>query len=138
MFKFIFSRGSSGSPKWRRSPETLRPWAEVTDEPALVPAIESAWDWLTDAPAEAAGLPPLSEHDVGTLFQILTAEAIKGDEAARTGSSYTLGRHAACGDQAALAALLAALSEPDSNESARRVAAPGLQVRTPRAFFLFN
>ena len=127
MFKFIFSRGSGGAPKWNHDPGSVRPFAQLTSEPALVPAMEATWDWLLEHEDRNHGELP-SQEEVDKLHAVLIAPKAIADEAQRVGASYTLGRYAQRGSKAALAALLSALSSPTSSEAARRVAAPGLQA----------
>jgi hypothetical protein len=136
MLKFIFSRGSGGMPRWNHDAASVRPFAELANEPALVPAMEATWDWLRDEeaaePAAAASGPAAAElptrEQVSALHAALTAAKATADEAQRVGAAYSLGRYAQRGSDAALVALLDALSSPESSEAARRVSAPGLQA----------
>ena len=128
MIKFIFSRGSGCVPRWNHHPESVRPFAELTTVPALVPAMEATWDWLLrqDPHSCVAELP--SQQEVDALYADLTAPKNKADEVTRVHASYSLGRFAQRGSDVALSALLDALSSPQSIDAARRVAAPGLQA----------
>jgi hypothetical protein len=127
MFKFIFSRGSGGVPKWNHDPDNVRPFASLTTEPDLVPAMEATWDWLLDEEDRDQGELP-SQEEVDELHNVLISPKATSDEAQRVGASYALGRYAQRGSQAALSALLCALSSSTSSEAARRVSAPGLQA----------
>jgi hypothetical protein len=125
MIKFIFSRGSE-RPRWDHQPGQIRPFDELTSKTALVPAMKATLDWLLEQETHrlVAELP--SQQVVDALLADLTAP--KADETKRVYASYSLGRFAQRGSDAALSALLEALSSPESSEAARRVAAPGLQV----------
>ena len=129
MMKFIFSRRSEpgGSPSWaHEAGSALPPWEEFTTEPALIPAMQSTWEWML-----GQSVPPADSEEEGRvqkLRETLLAPWEAGDEGRRVGAAYRLGRVAAssCGQQA-LQALMQALTHPERH-AARRSAVHGLQA----------
>jgi hypothetical protein len=141
MMKFIFSscaddtsKGSQG-PSWNHQPSAARPWSELTSEPALIPAMQTQWEWLlagrgTKPPPTPTGpAASASTESVLALRRRLLAESRPADEAERVGVACRLGRIARAEHAAAAPAAVEALLEAlhgSSGLGAQRVAVSGL------------
>ena len=98
MLKFIFNASpehadqiKGGVPSWNHHPSLVQPWAELTTEPALIPAMKSQFEYLlsgrggTYAPLGGA-LADSAEH-VPALKAALMAEPRLADEAERVSAA---------------------------------------------------
>lgn len=128
MFKFIFGRRiDPTAPSWDHQADVpLTPWEELTTEPSLIPGMESTWNWLCGAQPDGPVAADASGDDRDRWAATLGAEAAPGDEAARVGAAYQLGRAANQGDEAALAVLIHGLGS--EVEGCRRASVHGLQA----------
>lgn len=140
MLKFIFSSSPSEAdttkarvPSWNHRSEAVRPWSLLTNEPDLIPAMQTQWEWLL-AGRGGRALPvathsPAKARTVNELRKILLAGNRVAYEAERVGAAYQLGRlgrdSRSKDGQAALEALLDAL-QGSHGQAPQRVAVPGL------------
>lgn len=148
MLKFIFSSSpseadqsaSAGAPSWDHQPESVRPWYELTDEPALIPAMQTHWEWLLAGRGKHASRPidpSLGDSkSIEDLRNVLLAKHHTGDEAKRVGAAYQLGRTGrnagSTEGQAALEALTDAL-HGRYGQAPQRVAISGFASAGPSA-----
>lgn len=140
MFKFIFTRcREPTAPDWN----SLGPaaatvdWHPLVSEPAIIPALQSLWEWQVGVgniplSPEPAASHHSSESGCAPTFAILVAPPTPGDDAERTGAAYRLARAARRGDLESLAALLQALTQRES-PAGRRCAAHALTSAPPAA-----
>ena len=126
MFKFIFTRcREPTAPDWDAD-GTPVDFAELLSEPAMVPALESLFDWQkgegnAPLPAECS----CSAAELAAAEATLLAPPADGDEAVRTGAAYVLARAARAGDAASAEALVSAVTQRESS-AGRRCAAHAL------------
>lgn len=123
MFKMIFGRRvDPTSPSWNhREDQPLIPFEKLTSEPALVPAMEATWAWMCGSPSTAH----VAASRPDEWINVLHAPSKTGDDAARVGAAYNLGR-AAPADDVCLAALVRGLSS--EIQGCRRASVFGLQT----------
>jgi hypothetical protein len=109
MFKLWFARTedpacapplpSSGAGEWPA-------FEALAQEPALVPAIESLWEWLRPQHRASGSERSLGAAALARCSELLASPPAHGDEARRVGAAHRLGRAAAAGQTAATQALL--------------------------------
>eukprot|EP01047_Picozoa_sp_COSAG01_P071951 COSAG01_NODE_11312_length_1961_cov_3.338883_2_plen_373_part_00 len=129
-------------PAWQHQPGSVRPFAKLSAEPDLVPAMEAQWEWLLRGGAGGStcseldqNAPPHPPDVVVALRASLMAAPQRADEARRVGAAYRLGRLGRGAPRggtgaAALGALMLALQGEheavEARVAAQRVAAAGL------------
>jgi hypothetical protein len=119
-------QGRGGAPPWGHDPSSAdsTPWEELTGVPALIPAMQSVWEWMLSGrvtPIGKSQSPELScteqQARVAELGAALLAPWAAGDEGRRVGAAYGLGRIAGSqaatpAGQQALRQLVEALAHP--------------------------
>eukprot|EP01048_Picozoa_sp_COSAG05_P019908 COSAG05_NODE_3245_length_2213_cov_2.007569_1_plen_583_part_00 len=137
MLKFIFERTvEPEAPSWDHRPGAeVLPFASLSAQPALAPAMESSWEWLL---GNAAPIGPKSNFEAAWIDKQaeLAAAGEPADEPDRTGAAYRLARTAwSADDSATTAACIHALLTGLTSgvEQAERASAAGLAASGPKA-----
>lgn len=131
MFKLWFGRTEDPAcapPVPGSGVDECPPFETLTREPALVPAIESMWEWLRPQHRDTGSERRLTASELERCTSLLTSLPVHGDEPRRVGAAYRLGRAAAGGQTAATQILLTSMINSDASQAARRSAVHGLQV----------